>query len=153
MRSEWEPAALEEYRQLCEYHRHDDRIKWTILGLGYTGSAALIGIGLGSASLASVRAVLALVFAALLLLGVTFIYFDIDRDTRRRLYRLHRLELDLGIVNHRLFDERPPWPRRAVFGVNLIVITIAALLLSLAAIWVFVAIQLVWLGTLRLPLY
>jgi hypothetical protein len=111
---------LEEYRQLCEYHRHDDIIKWTILGLGYTAGGALLSFAIDDDNSRAVSCVL-LLLAFLAVICVTVIYFDVDHDTRKRLIRLHEVEMELGMDNHRRFDHPGSNISNSYFTVNRII--------------------------------
>ncbi len=113
-------ASLEEYRQLCEYHRHDDIIKWTILGLGYTASGALVSFAIDDDNSPGVRAVL-LFLAIVAVVFVTGIYFDIDKDTRKRLVRVRKVERAIGVKNHLCFPNPNHNAQKQCFPVNQIV--------------------------------
>jgi hypothetical protein len=115
-----EDAPLEEYRQLCEYHRHDDKIKWTILGLGYTASGALVSFAIDDDNSPGVRGLL-LFLASLAVVCVSLIYIDVDKDTRKRLIRLHECEKVMDIRNHRCFPHPNDNTQKQCFPVNLIV--------------------------------
>ncbi len=120
MTAEKKDSLLEEYRQLCEYHRHEDIIKWTILGLGYTASGALVSFAIDDDNSKTVAFVL-FALSTLAVDAVTAIYFDVDRDTRKRLRRLHKIERRLGMVNHRLFQHPKLKKTSFEFSVNRII--------------------------------
>lgn len=127
-------VALEEYRQLCEYHRHDDQMKWTILGLTYTAAGALVGLSLSKAPALNAGTFIASILGIAFIVAGTAIYHDINHDTKLRLVRLHELEGTLDIRNHRVFDCPKDAGKAPSVGVNRIVTLLAVFFTSVVAI-------------------
>ena len=102
-------ALLEEYRQLCEYHRHEDRVKWTVMSIALAGAAALVAKGFimvapDGRSTGDIVVAAGLVFLGLCAYWIgAWIFMDIHDDTMCRLARAWMLELKLGIEHHLRF--------------------------------------------------
>lgn len=127
-------VELEEYRQLCEYHRHEDRMKWTILGLGYVAAGALVGLSVAKGSTLSIGGFASAVLAVALVVCATLIYHNIQRDAIRRVIRLHAIENHLGMWNLRSVGEPPAPPKHSLITANGVVDALALVFVVLVCV-------------------
>jgi len=101
-------ALLEEYRQLCEYHRHEDRLKYTILGLTHAGALLVVGWGIVRPASTAYPGLALLVAAALLYYG-SKLYGQAHSMSQLRLGRAREVEVLLKVMdNHKRFHREDP---------------------------------------------
>lgn len=97
--------ALDEYTEICAYHRTEDQLKWQVLGIAYGGAAVLAVNAVGSRySFASLALGAAAAVAATL---GTAVYSRLSLYTKWRLERAWQLEeKPLGFRHHLHLKEK-----------------------------------------------
>lgn len=91
---------LAEYDQLCQYHRHGDTLRWTVIAATVGGAVLVIGFSLQSYGILTMRSVVMTISAALLVTVGTAIYAQSLRFDHIRFIRAREIERLLGFNSH-----------------------------------------------------
>lgn len=98
--SEAYQRALDEYTEICAYHRTEDQLKWQVLGIAYGAAGILVAKAIEQRySIAAV--VLAGIAAAAAMLG-TSVYDRLSQYTLWRLERAWKLEKEILEFDHHI---------------------------------------------------